>query len=289
MTSRQLDGNFLSRPFPRVYWCRDQEMTDSDWIASAGLSMPDRAQLSHVSRLHALGLDIGEVFPIHFTVSGDLHLAVDDIFLHRTEVLPPLDDIGVTPAAAFIQFCATATLLDAIKVGDWLLHRRHMTSLEVSELTRRDDWRPGAWQARIVLPHLDERARSVKESEVRARIVFAGLPQPELNVPLVVDGEELGIVDLLIRCVMLVLEYEGRQHAETIGQFNRDIHRYAAFRRQSVEYQQLTQEMLDLPKVMVLRVYSRMCELGYEGPEPVFGARWASLDAPIASRPRRWR
>lgn len=289
MTSRQLDGTFLLRPFPRVYWCRDREMTDADWIVGAGLSMPDRAQLSHVSRFHALGLDVGDVFPIHFTISGDLHLAVDDIFLHRTEVLPPLDDTGVTPAAAFIQHCATATLLDAIKVGDWLLHRRHMTILEVSELARRDDWRPGARQALVVLPHLDERARSVKESEVRARIVFAGLPRPELNVPLVVDGDEIGIVDLLIRCVMLVLEYEGRQHAETIRQFNRDIERYAAFRRQSVEYLQVTQEMLDLPKVLVLRVDARMRELGYEGPAPVFGARWASLDAPVPHRPRGWR
>lgn len=289
MTSRQLDGNFLFRPFPRVYWCRDQEMTDADWIVGAGLSMPDRAQLSHVSRIQALGLAIGELFPVHFTISGDLHLAIDDIFLHRTEVLPPLDDAGVTPATAFIQHCATATFLDAIKVGDWLLHRRHMTIQEVSELARRDDWRPGSRQALIVLPHLDERARSVKESEVRARIVFAGLPRPELNVPLVVDGDEIGIVDLLIRCVMLVLEYEGRQHAETIRQFNRDIHRYAAFRRQGVEYLQVTQEMLDRAKVMVLRVHSRMCELGYDGPAPDFGARWASLDAPIRCIPRRWR
>lgn len=38
-----------------------------------------------------------------------------------------------------------------------------------------------------------------------------------------VGGELLGIVDLLLRCVMLVLEYEGRQHAESIQQFNRDI------------------------------------------------------------------
>ena len=289
MTSRQLDSSYLIRPFPRVYVRRDHEMTGADWIAAANLSMPDRSQLSHVSRIQSLGLDIGDVLPVRFTVSGDLHLAVKGIFLHRTEVLPPLDDIGVTPAAAFIQYCATATMIDAIKVGDWLLHRRHMTSLEVSELARRDDWRPGARQVRAVLPHLDGRSRSVKESEVRARIVFAGLPRPELNVPVAAEGEEIAIVDLLIRCVLLALEYEGRQHAETLQQFNRDIHRYAALRRQSVEYLQVTQEMLDLPKVMVLRVHSRMCELGYDGPAPVFGDRWASLDAPIPRDPRRRR
>jgi len=289
MSSRQLDSSYLVRRFPRVYAHRELVMTDADWIAGADLSMPDRAQLSHVSRIQALGLDIGEVLPVHFTVVGDLHLAVDGIFLHRTELLPPLDEVGVTPAAAFVQYCATATLIDAVKVGDWLLHGRHMTALEVAELAESQRWRPGAPQARRVLPLLDAGSRSVKESELRVRVEFAGLPRPEVNVRLDVDGELIGIGDLLLRCVMLVLEYEGRQHAESVRQFNRDIHRYASFRRHLVEYLQITQEMLDRPKVMVRRVHVRMTELGYDGPAPVFGRRWDSLDAPIAVTTRRWR
>lgn len=229
-------------------------------------------------------MDIGEVKPVHFTVAGDLHLDLDDIFLHRTAVLPPLDGVGVTPAAAFVQYCATARMIDAIKVGDWLLHRRHMTSIEAAETGARDMWRPGARQVRRVLPHLDSGSRSLKESEVRALLSFAGLPEPEVNVPLVVAGERLGIVDLLIPSVTLVLEYEGRQHAESVSQFNRDIHRYAAFRRHGVEYLQITNEMLDKPKVLVQRVHARMVELGFDGPGPVFAGLWSALFAPIRSR-----
>lgn len=287
MTSRQLDGAFLRRPFPRVYALRDHVMSEADWILGADLSMPDRAQLSHVSRIRALGLDIGDVLPVHFTVSGDLHRDVEGVFLHRTEVLPPLDDVGVTPAAAFIQYCASARLVDAVVVGDWLLHRRHMTVLEVAELSRRQSWRPGAHQSRRVLPLLDAASMSVKESEVRVRLVFAGLPSPEVGVPLVVEGEHIGTVDLLLRCVMLALEYEGRQHAESIQQFNRDIQRYAGFRRHGVEYLQITQEMAVKPRVMVGRVHARMSELGYDGPAPVFGARWESLDVTIPREPTR--
>lgn len=277
LTVHKLNGSTWTRLFPRVWVHRDHEMTGSDWIAAATLSMPARAQLSHASRIQALGLDIDQVKPVHFTVSGDLHLDVDDVFLHRTEVLPPLDDVGVTAGAAFIQYCSTARLIDAIKVGDWLLHRRHMTVLEVAELARRDAWRPGARQVRRVLPHLDAASRSVKESETRALVVFSGLPAPEINVSLVVAGERIGIVDLLIRCVMLVLEYEGRQHAESITQFNRDIHRYAAFRRHRVEYLQVINEMLDRPKTLIHRIHARMVELGYYGPPPVFADRWNSL------------
>jgi hypothetical protein len=289
MTSRQLDSAYLVSPFPRVYTMRDHVMTDSDWILGADLCMPSRAQLSHLSRIQAMGLDIGDVLPVHFTVAGDLHLDVDNIFLHRTEVLPPLDDIGVTPAAAFIQYCATATLIDAIAVGDWLLHGRHMTVLEVAELSRRQAWRPGARQVRRVLPWLDGGAMSLRESMVRVRLEFTGLPRPEVNIPIEVEGELIGIGDLLLRCVMLVLEYEGRQHARSVHQFNRDIHRYAAFRRHSIEYLQITNEMFERPMVMVRRVYSRMRELGYDGPPPVFGSRWESLSAPISARPPRRR
>jgi hypothetical protein len=277
LTASMLSGPLWVRLFPRVWVHRDHVMSSADWIVAATLSMPSRAQLSHVSRLRALGLDIGDVLPVHFTVAADLHIATTDIFLHRTEVLPPLDDIGVTPAAAFIQYCATARLIDAIKVADWLLHRRHMTVVEVAELSRRDDWRPGAHQARRVLRHVDAGSRSLPESEVRVLLVFAGLPAPEVNVPITAGDKLLGVVDLLIRVVMLALEYEGRQHAETVVQFNRDIERYAAFRRSGMEYMQITHEGISKPKVMVQRIHSRMVELGYEGPGPVFGAWWDSL------------
>lgn len=277
VTAHMLSGPTWMRVHPRVWVHRDHEMSDADWIVAASLAMPARAQLSHTSRLRALGLDVDDVKPVHFTVAGDLHLDMDGVFLHRTEVLPPLDEVGVTPAVAFIQYCATARLIDAIKVGDWLLHRRHMTMLEVAELARRDRWRPGSQEARRALRHLDASSRSLPESEVRILLIFAGLPAPESNVPVLVDDELIGIVDLLIRVVMLALEYEGRQHAENISQFNRDIGRYAAFRRHGIEYLQITHEMTTKPKTMVARIHSRMVELGYRGPAPDFGPRYDSL------------
>ncbi|KAA1379822.1 hypothetical protein [Aeromicrobium fastidiosum] len=206
---------------------------------------------------------------------------MDGVVLHRTKVMPPLDDVGLTPAAAYIQYCATARLIDAIGVGDWLAHRRHLSIIELAELVRRDRWRPGAQQARQVLRHLDAGSRSLPESEVRLLLGFAGLPVPEVNVSIVVDGELLGIVDLLVREVMLALEYEGRQHAESIVQFNRDIQRYATFRRHGVEYLQVTHEMRTRPRTLVSRIHTRMVELGYDGPAPVFGRRWDELHAPI--------
>jgi len=284
LSERQLRGKSWRRLFPRVWVHVDHDMTQIDWIAAATLAMPERAQLSHLTRIQALGLDFGPRRPFHFTVAGDLHLDLDEIFLHRTEVLPSLDDVGVTPGAAFIQYCAVARMIDAIKVGDWLLHHRHMTALEVAELARRDRWRPGSLQVRRVLPHLDAASRSLKESESRAVVAFSGLPVPEVNADLVVNGRRLGCVDLLFRLWMLVLEYEGRQHAETAEQFGIDIARYAGFRDEHVAYLQITNEMLKQPRALVLRIHHMLVDRGYDGPAPVFGARWRSLFEPIATR-----
>lgn len=282
-----LRGKRFRRIFPRVWVHIDHVMTQLDWIVAASLAMPERAQLSHITRIQALGLDLEPTKPLRFTVAGDLHLDLDDIFLHRTEVLPPLDDVGVTPGAAFIQYCADARMIDAIKVGDWLLHRRHMTVLEVTELARRDHWRPGAQQVRRVLPHLEAGSRSLKESETRAVLVFSGLPKPEVNRDVRnARGELLGYGDLVYLLWKLLVEYEGRQHLTDLSQWNSDIDRYRGFRDEGWRYVQVTNEKLDTPKKLVSEVYGQLVRGGYDGPAPTFGPRWSSLFDAIDARPR---
>ena len=284
LTSRQLRGRHLRRLFPRVYVEADHVMTDLDWIVAASLAMPPQAQLSHLTRINALGLEYGPLRPFQFVVGSDLHLDLPGIFLHRTELLPPLDDVGVTPAAAFIGYAASARMIDLICVGDWLLHRDHMALIEVAELARRDLWRPGSRQALRVLPYLDCRARSVKESETRALLIFAGLPVPEVNLDLFDGPTFLACVDLAYPVWRLIIEYEGRQHAEDPYQFNRDIGRYARLRDGSWEYVQITQELLRQPRALVIRVHRKLVERGYTGPAPVFGPTWLSLFEPVRLR-----
>ena len=88
--------------------------------------LPGEAQLTGITRLQQLGLDYGPRRPFRFVVDRDLHRAVDGVFLHRTKEMPPLDDIGVCVEAAFMSYCSLCRVIDAIKVGDWLLHQRHM-------------------------------------------------------------------------------------------------------------------------------------------------------------------
>lgn len=277
ISEKVLRGRRFKRLFPGVWVLAAYVMTDLDWIRAAELALPADARASHLTRLRKLGLDYGPKGLLEFAIQGELHLAIGGIMLHRTKVMPPADAQGVTPAAAFVQYADKARLIDVIKVGDWLLHNEHMTIGEVMRTAMRDPWRPGADAALWALRFLDGRSRSLKESETRALLQFAGLPLPESNVEVLVDDRFLACVDLLYRRWLLVVEYEGRQHAEDPFQFNKDIARYAGLRDERLEYVQVTQEVLRHPRALVLRVYAKLVERGYSGPAPAFARQWRSL------------
>lgn len=287
LSPKLLLGSRFRRVFPNV-WALDRELSHLERIEAAALSLTDRAVVSHVTRIQLLGLDRGDADPLHFTVTGDLHIDTEGIFLHRTVVMPPTDEVGVTRAAAFIQCCADMRLIDLIVIGDWLLRNGHMTIEEVRHLSVVQAWRPGAAEAMSVLPWLDAAALSPRESELRALVIACGLPVPEVNVPLFDEfGREIAIVDLLFRTWMLVLEYEGRQHAEDARQFARDIGRYADLRRIAADYLQITSAMMASPRATMLQVHRRLVERGYDGRAPHFGARWFGLFAPVVADARR--
>lgn len=283
VSHKRLLGKSFRRLYPRVWVRAAHQMSPADYIEAARLSMPDDARLTGITRIQALGLGFGPAKPYRFVVARDLHRVVDDIFLHRTEVMPPCDDFGVTPAAAFIAYCADARVIDAIKVGDWLLHHGHMTTLELRELAKRDRWRPGAREAAWVSRYLDGGAASLPESETRAVLVFSGLPVPEVNVELADGPTVIAIVDLLFRLWRVVVEYEGSQHQADRAQYLTDIERYRALRAAAVLYVQVTKEKLGKPRSMVTEVYQALVESGYEGPAPVFGDRWNSLFGTISA------
>jgi hypothetical protein len=266
-------------------------MTWQHQVDAARLALPPTARLTHVSRIQLLGLDHGPRLPLHFVVQGELHLALEGIFLHRTKALAPVDRHGVTPAAAFVAFCSTARVLDAVVVGDWLLHHGHMTRSELIDLALAAPWRDGADEAVWVVDRLDSRSRSTKESEVRAVLHASGLPDAEPNASIALGGDAAAIGDLVFRPWGLVVEYEGTHHQLHRGQYVSDIERYALFRDHGVPYLQVTHESLRRPRTLVGTVFRRLLALGYAGPPPAFGEEWAGLFRPIraALPPRRTR
>lgn len=287
MTSRQLQGRELRRLHNGVWVWAGHEMTHADAIEAARLAVPGRARISHLTRVQQLGLDHGPLHPIHLSIVGDHHLDLDGVFLHRTEVMPPCDHVGVSGAAAFVGYAATARVIDLIVVGDWLLHRAHMTSAGLVELAWRDRWRPGARQALWVARYLDGEARSPGESETRVFLQFSGLPRPEVNVRLA-DDPHAPTSDLWLPEWMLALEYEGTQHFVDPEQVRRDIGRYAWMRSRDIEYLQVTSAMRARPRALVLTAHALLVERGYRGRAPQFGPAWDLLFGRCPTKSVSW-
>jgi hypothetical protein len=277
ITSRMLQGPSYVRVHPRVWRHVDHVMTDDDRVAAAMLAMPSEAHLTGITRLQRLGLDYGPRTPVRMVVQGDLHRAVDGVFLHRTKLLPPVDDDGVCVSAAFMSYCSLCRVVDAIKVGDWLLRRKHMGLGQLEAQAVAEPWRAGAQEVMWILPHLEARSRSLPESETRSVLEFAGLPRPESNVELGLDEHERLYGDLVYRRWRTVVEYEGDHHQEDRDQYGNDIDRYATFRDHGASYVQVTKERLRRPREVVLRVDRTLRSNGYDGPPPLFRERWRTL------------
>jgi hypothetical protein len=283
LTDRQLQGRSFARVLPRVWHHVDHVMSDEDWRAAAALALPPTAHLTGISRLQAAGLDYGPRLPVRYVVQGELHLAFENVFLHRTKLLPPLDEVGVSVEAAFIAYCALARVIDAIKVGEWLLHRGLLDLAEMTRLAQQQLWRPGSNEVLWLLDHLDPRCRSMKESETKAVLRFAGLPEPEVNVSVDVGSGATVLGDLVYpEYDNLLVEYEGIQHQEDRGQYRRDLDRYELLRDHSRPYVQITHEHLTSPRIAVGRVYRALLKAGYDGPPPRFGDQWRLLFLPVS-------
>lgn len=288
VSSRMLQGRRFVRVHPGVWACRDSILSWEQQLVAARLALPERVQPTAETRLRMLGLDVGPARPLRFVVEGDHHLALEGIFLHRTVRMPPVDDDGVTPAAAFIAYCARARVVDAIRVGDWLLHHGHMTMDGVVELALAAPWRDGAHEAVWVSEHLDARSRSLPESELRALVTFSGLPRPEPNGRMELDGVQV-IADLWFGSWSTAVEYEGRQHQEERAVYVADLDRYHLYRAHRIGYVQVTKEGLRHARTLVGTIFRELVAHGYDGPPPDVGPQFAALWTRLSDQvgPRR--
>jgi hypothetical protein len=293
VSNRMLQGQRFVRVHPRVWRHRDHVMSWSDDLLAARLALQPTAALTGISRIQELGLDYGPRRPLHFVVEGELHLALEGIFLHRTVGLAPLDASAdapcIGPIGAFLAYCVRARTLDAIKVGSWMLQNGHLTREGVTELAVAHPWRDGALHSLLVVDHLDARTASLMETELVMLLRFAGLPEPEVNVAPIAGLEPPIIGDLVYRDHGVVVEYEGAHHQTDRAQYVRDIGRHSMLREHGQSYVLITKELTRTPRHAVGAVYRALVARGYTGPPPQFGDRWHSLFTPLADRITRRR
>ncbi|MBB3081947.1 DUF559 domain-containing protein [Geodermatophilus sabuli] len=147
-------------------------------------------------------------------------LADDDVTVHR--------GLRVTSGAqAFLDLAGELWPWDLVAVGDALLRAGHVSTDRLDERLARAHRVRGVVRARECAPLLSSLAMSRPESLMRYWLVRSDLPDPQPQVP-VRDrwGRVVAHGDLGYEHWKVLLEYEGRQHADR-EQFGRDVDRYS--------------------------------------------------------------
>lgn len=135
----------------------------------------------------------------------------------------------------------------------------------------------GALMARRALTLVRAGAESPRESLVRLLLVLAGLPEPRCNVDVGAAAGFIGRGDMVYDEYGLVVEYDGRQHAESPDQWERDFDRLDDFADSRWRHARVTAFRLRRPRDVARRVHAALATAGYCGPAPSFGPEWVRL------------
>lgn len=138
---------------------------------------------------------------------------------------------GLPASAPLDAWCECSSLLsidELIVMGDGLVSRRNpiATLARLADAVDARSGRRGTARLRIAVQSIRANSDSARETMLRLAVTRAGFPEPSVNAPLR-DGAGRVIAhgDLVWPEFRVVLEYEGRQHAEDPEQFAIDIRR----------------------------------------------------------------
>jgi len=132
------------------------------------------------------------------------------------------------PIAAWAECSELLPIDDLVIMGDGLLARGGAIATldDLERIARSRAGARGAKALRAAMRLVRAGTDSARETSLRLLLVRAGLPEPEINAPLFDDrGRLIGHGDLAWPAERIVVEYEGRQHAEDPRQFTIDIGR----------------------------------------------------------------
>ncbi len=186
---------------------------------------------SHATAAQIWGAVVPGREPVHVSVPGGQPRSErEGIRAHRALPRPDVrtrSGVRVSvPAQALLEMAADGVdLVDLVVAADSLLRAG---ALDLDELVVAASlWTGrGSRLGRRAVRLAREGVDSAMESRLRLLIVLAGLPEPEVDHRLRDEvGTTLLRFDLSYPALKLLIEYDGRQHAENKAQWKRDVGR----------------------------------------------------------------
>lgn len=278
LTDQELRGKRFVRLHRGVYRYASTEPTVGVQIQAARLLLPADAALSHFTALWWMGVDVCSPTPLHFSTNTSTQTRVEGVVLHRRlgRLHPTMvNDVPTLGPDRTLVDCATRLgVVDLVRAGDWLV-RLGLTSHEVLATYVLKVHLDGVVRARRASPWVRERVDSVTETDVRLMLLFARLPEPDVNVDILSEcGDFLARGDLPYPEFKVLVEYDGWHHERDAQQRQKDHLRRERLEAEGWRVIVITAADLHQPVTIVRRVYEALCARGYTGPSPVISTMW---------------
>lgn len=274
----KLRGKDFERIFRGVWIQRDA--IDIDTRIKAALAIhPDSAIASHFSagRLHEFPLPehcfehvmVFDPDDRRFRPELKSHVAV-----RRRRTVRIRGVVTSDLMSTFVDLAGYLGLVDLVVIGDWIVRHRPLTPSQLVEACRASEEHhagAAAYAAGFVRAGVD----SPMETRLRMLIVLAGLPEPQVNhIVRFADGAWRRRYDLWYPEVHLVVEYDGRQHAEDPEQWETDLTRREEFDDEGIRVLVVTAAGVYRHPLRTLQRVRRQLVLRGYGPVPRIPRDW---------------
>lgn len=207
-----------------VYVRGDLELTTERRVAALSRVIGPTWILCDRTAAEVHGVDCRRYFE-HDVVPGvEAFVLRGDDASHREEVaggsrdLQPsdwmvIDGVRVTtPLRTAVDLACKLPARRGLGIVDALMRGHGFTVEQMQDLiVRRFRGRRGVRKARIIVSRADGRAESQPESWMRFELIEHGLPRPELNYSVMVDGVERYRLDLAYPHAMVAIEFDGEE------------------------------------------------------------------------------
>lgn len=213
-------------------------LTHNDRILAARQVLPPESVLGGVSALWAHGAHVVDPdVPVEVVLPPGTHLRNREWLRVRRDLLLPEEITTLalgpttTPARTAFDLARAGVPYDVVPLIDALAAATDLTRAQVDAVA---GMHAGArWMSRLApaLDLVDRGSESIRESQLRLRIVSAGLPRPRTRYVIRTDdGRFLARVDLSWPEYKIVIEYDGAYH-DAREQIIRDRARLNALRQ----------------------------------------------------------